>query len=88
MALFTPVLLGSLPSRFFLAAFVVLGLNLASSPGDVLQAQAFLRLPGGVLVRDDGRQTSVHDPTERREQESCEPASTSSVQDREVRRER
>ena len=65
VVLFTVVLLGllaSLPESLFLPAYVVLGLNLASSAGDVLQARAFLQLPAAALIRDDGATTSVYLP--------------------------
>jgi len=91
LAFFTPVLLvllGALPSRYFLTAYVVLGLNLASSAGDVFQAQAFLRLPGPALIRDDGKQTSVYLPTGRPQQEAREPGAIGQDQEREVRRKR
>lgn len=59
-------LLATLPSDYFLTTYVVLGLNLAGSAGDVLQARAFLRLPSAALIRDDGQTTSVFLPTQGR----------------------
>lgn len=56
-------LLVTVPNPFFLTVYIVLGLNLASSAGDVLQARGFLRLPGAALVRDDGVTTSTFCPT-------------------------
>lgn len=53
-------LLAVVPADLFLTVYVLVGLNLAGSAGDVLQAWRIGRLPGSVLVRDDGRRTTVH----------------------------
>lgn len=62
LTLWSLVLLGlllALPTELFLTWYVVLGLNVAASAGDVLQALLISRLPRSALIRDDGRQTSV-----------------------------
>lgn len=56
-------LLPVVPQDLFLTVYVVLGLNLAGSAGDVLEAWVVSRLPGAALVRDDGSTTTVYLPT-------------------------
>ena len=53
-------LLAVVPADLFLTVYVLVGLNLAGSAGDLLQAWRIARLPSSALVRDDGRRTTVH----------------------------
>ena len=57
-------LLAVVPDQVFLTVYVLAGLNLAGSAGDLLQAWRVGRLPSSALVRDDGRRTTVHLPTD------------------------
>ncbi|WP_143780586.1 DUF3267 domain-containing protein [Ornithinimicrobium sp. CNJ-824] len=57
-------LLAVVPDQVFLTGYVLAGLNLAGSAGDLLQAWRVGRLPSSALVRDDGRRTTVHLPTD------------------------
>lgn len=55
-------LLGVVRAELFVTVYVLVGLNLAGSVGDLLQAWRIGRLPADALVRDDGRRTTVHLP--------------------------
>lgn len=57
-------LLAVVPADLFLTVYVLVGLNLAGSAGDLLQAWRVGRLPSSALVRDDGRRTTVHLPAD------------------------
>ncbi|MFC5043376.1 DUF3267 domain-containing protein [Ornithinimicrobium kibberense] len=57
-------LLAVVPDEMFLTVYVLAGLNLAGSAGDLLQAWRVGRLPSAALVRDDGRRTTVHLPAD------------------------
>ena len=56
-------LLVVMPEELFLTTYVLLGLNLAGSAGDVVQTWVVARLPEHALVRDDGAATTVYLPS-------------------------